>query len=173
MSQESVRKVIPFTEKDLEANRRLEVTDAQINRLRSHIQTIFTWAAVGLIGSTVVLFVLGAMGNLAAALPRNLNKPDQPKLLIGFVALVALVFVVCFFLNFWGWIQFRNYDEKRRVLVTEGKAERFQDGETNVMRVGDVDFYLEDEIYDAFTEGYYRVYNLDTKDIISVETPDT
>jgi len=172
MSQESVRKLIPFTEKDLEANRRLEVTDAQINRLRSDIQKIFTWAAVGLIGSTVVFFVLGAMGQLAVMLPRNLNKPDQPKLLIGFIALVAVVFVVCFFMNFWCWIQFRNYDEKRTVLVTEGKAERFQDGETNVIRVGSVEFYLEDELYAAFTDVYYRIYYLDTKDIISVETPE-
>ncbi len=172
MSQESVRKVIPFTETDLEANRRFEVTKSQINRLRSDIQKIFTWAAVGLIGSTIVFFVLGAMGQLAVMLPRNLHKPDQPKLLIGFIALVAVVFVVCFFMNFWCWIQFRNYDEKRTVLVTEGKVVREQEEFVNMVKVGEVEFHIDEYIYEAFTGDYYRVYYLDTMDILSVETPE-
>ena len=60
MSQESVQKVIPFKESDLEANRRFEVTKAQLNHLRSVIDYFFRRAVLGLIISLTGLFLLAA-----------------------------------------------------------------------------------------------------------------
>jgi hypothetical protein len=174
MSQESVQKVIPFTESDLEANRRFEVTKAQLNHLRSNIDYLFRRAIWGLIISIVSLFLLAASGQLAVLIPRPKNNlQSAPKLLMFFIVLVMIAFVASAFVIFWSLIKYRNYNEKLTVRVVEGKTERFTGEFKNSVKIGDVEFYVEDEIYDAFTGEYYRVYYLDSSDILSVESPET
>jgi hypothetical protein len=170
---ELIQKVISFTEKDLEANRRLEITDAQLNRLRSVIDYFYKRAILGLIISTVVLFIMAAAGQLEALSPQQMKTSGEPKLLIFFMVLVVMVIIVSFLIILWSLIQFRNYNEKLTVRVTEGKVKRTQDEYTNIVKVGDVEFYLDDTKYAAFTGEYYRVYYLDSSDILSVETPET
>ena len=100
MSQESVQKVIPFTERDLEANRRFEVTKAQLNYLRSEIDRIFNGAVWVLIISMVCLFTLAATGQFAVLISRPKNNLESaPKLLMFFIVLVMIAFVVSVFLR--------------------------------------------------------------------------
>lgn len=173
MSQESVQKVIPFTNKDLEANHRFEVTNAQLNYLRSGIDYYYRRAILGLCISTSVLFILGLSGQLAALSPQQMRTSGEPKLLILFIVLMVIVFVASFLMILWSLIQFRNYREKLTVRVIEGRVKKMTDEYSNTVKVGDVEFYLDDNIYDAFTGEYYRVYYLDSWNILSVETPET
>lgn len=174
MSQESVQKVIPFTERDLEANRRFEVTKAQLKHLRSEIDRIFNGAVWILIISVICFFILAATGQLAALLPLPKNNLESvPTLLMFFIVLVMLAFVVSVFIIFWSLIKYGNYKEKLTVRVAEGKVERHTDEYINTVKIGDVEFYLDDERYNAFTGEYYRVYYLDSSDILSVESLET
>lgn len=174
MSQTSLQKVIPFTERDLEANRCFEVTKAQLNHRRSEIENIFNGAILGLIISFISLFILAASGQLAVLIPRPKNNLESaPKLLLFFIVVVMIAFVVSVFVILWSLIKFKNYNEKLTVRVVEGKVERSSGEFNNSVKIGDVEFFVDDEIYQAFTGEYYRAYYLDTSDILSAESPET
>jgi len=60
VSQESIQKVILSAASDLEVNRRFDINEAQLNHLRSEIRYLFNRAILGLIISTIILFVMAA-----------------------------------------------------------------------------------------------------------------
>ncbi len=88
------------------------------------------------------------------------------------VVFTLIIFVTSIIVLFWSVLKSKTYDGRLKVKVTEGKTERSTpdiDEYAYQIKVGEMIFYVEEEIHNAFTNDYYRVYYLDSSDILSVE----
>lgn len=173
MSVELIKKVIPFDERDLEMNRQGKVSAAQLLHLKNEISNISRYAWFAFFVSVILSFAAAIIFNdleYKKPLLRNLN--DLPVWFMLPVVLTLIILVASIFVLLWCAIRSKNYDGKLEVKITEGKTERSTpdiDESAYQIKVGEVIFYVEEKIYDAFTNDYYRVYYLDSSDILSVE----
>lgn len=173
MSQELLKKVLPFTESDLEANRRQQVSASQLQRLKREVGSFFQYGIIGVLLS-VVLFIVAAIiySDLENKKPLVRSLDSLPKLLVAFGVFILIVFGVSVFLVLWSSLRSSGYNGRLYVKVTEGKVERFTPGADDyayTVKVGEMEFYVDEKTHDAFTGEAYRVYFLDASDILSVE----
>lgn len=173
MSKELLKKVIPFTDNDLETNRRQLVSAAQLQRLKNEVNNLSEFGCVGLLVSMVLFFVVGIIfSKMEYKKPLVQNLESLPPLLLGSMVLGVIVFFFSGFLVLWSRLRRKAYDGRLEVKIVEGKVERFTPGVDEysfTVKVGNVDFYVDEKTHDAFTGDYYRVYFLDSSDLLSAE----
>ncbi|HMS42353.1 MAG TPA: hypothetical protein PKE69_19120 [Pyrinomonadaceae bacterium] len=173
MSVELIKKVIPFDERDLELNRKGKVSSTQLIHLKNEISNISRYAWFALFISLVLSFVAAIIFNdLDYKKPLIRNLKDLPVWFMLPVVVTVIIFVSSIFVLFWSAIKSKTFDGQLVVKMTEGKTERSTpdiDEYSYQIKVGEFIFYVEEKIHDAFTKDYYRVYYLDSSDILSVE----
>lgn len=173
MSVELIKKVIPFDERDLELNRKGKVSSTQLIHLKNEISKISRYAWFAFFVSVILAFVAAIVFNdLEYKKPLIQNLKYLPVWFMLPVVLTLIILVTSIFVLFWSVLKSKTYDGRLTVKVTEGKTERSTpdiDEYAYQIKVGEVIFYVEEKIYDAFTKDYYRVYYLDSSDILSVE----
>jgi len=170
MSLELIKKEIPFTADDLETNRRGQISRAQLQRLKDEVGGSFQYGVIGILLS-VVLFIIVAIvfspGEYKKTVLQNL-----PPWFWGFSSLGAIIFIAGVFLMLLSALRSRAYAGSLEVKMAEGKTERFLPGVDEYayrLIVGEVEFYVDEKTHDAFDGDFYRVYFLDSSDILSVE----
>ena len=173
MSVELIKKVIPFDERDLELNRQGKVSSTQLIHLQNEISNISRFAWFGLFVSVILAFVAAIIfNNLEYKKPLIRNLNDLPVWFMLPVVFTLIIFVTSIIVLFWSVLKSKTYDGRLKVKVTEGKTERSTpdiDEYAYQIKVGEMIFYVEEEIHNAFTNDFYRVYYLDSSDILSVE----
>jgi hypothetical protein len=176
MSVELIKKVIPFTDHDLETNRRGTVSAWQLKRLKDEVGGLFQYGVGGILISGILFFVAAVIfSNLEYKKPLLRNIESLPPLFTFFVVIVLIGFGFSSFLVLWSSLRSRAYQGRLEVKMTEGKVARLTPGVDEyayTVKVGAVDFYVDEKTHDAFTGDSYRVYFLDSSDILSVEELD-
>jgi hypothetical protein len=164
-AQEKLMRVIPFTDADLAMNDGGFFSDAQQNRLKPKTDLYIALSIIG----TFVGFVFAAIFFFVGQNASGYLFPTAVSL---------VVFGVCFYGIFWGLALANQIKKGYGVKKTEGVAElsisysgRHTDIPVYTLTIQNVYFRLNEQTYNAFETGEYRVYyfRLLRNELLSVE----
>jgi hypothetical protein len=160
--------VIPFTEEDLTENEKGLLTDSQKKRLKPKTDLIIALSGIGAFFGFIVSLIFFFVG-------QNSEDYFLPT------AVSLMIFGVCFYAIFWGVKIAKQVRKGYGVKCVEGFAELSinYSGEHNDvpnynLRIRNVHFKLNEQAYDAFSEGDYRVFyfRLLRNELLAVEPLD-
>lgn len=170
-SNEKLMQLISFSEKDLNLNRQMKLSEKQKHKFKS---TIDLYVFLSFLGTTV-FFCIAVVSMMAEVKSTNL-------FILTFLGISG--FGLFFYWAFWSVNSYNQLRKYKGVRYVEGKADfdisykrnnSSQNGESDVpvysMKIDGVKFYLSEEIYDSIVGNEFRVYYFQTlkKVILSLE----
>ncbi len=142
---------IGFDARDLEANRRGELSPGQADALRRE-HTQMASQSKGM--SAAMIGLLGVV--FSSAFVAALDDGEPALLSVGVTGAVALIAMGSYFLYY---RRLAAAQPTLQVLAVEGTVRRETNGDAFVIQIGDVTFHVFGSVFDCLIDGQrYRVY---------------